>query len=283
MPLSFSMWFAKHAGNLVFFCGARRRKIALHNVHMAFGNTLSETNKRNIARASFQNIAISLIELFLIKKIKTSIDDRITIFGNEHLEQAFAQRKGVVLVISHLGSWEYLSFLPRITGQKWTVVIKNARNPYLAEYIKQLRLLTAVRPVDKDNAVRPMLTELKNNRGVGILIDQWAGDEGLWVDFFNTKTSTTSIPAKLAIKTGCALIPGYCLRTSLGKYEIHIHPAVLLDQEDENREKRTTEKLNKLLEEQIRKNPEQWFWGHRRWKEKPSHRGRGTVLPHKGQ
>jgi len=270
MPISFSMWVGKRAGDFIFFCMARLRNIALDNIHKAFGNTLSETDKRDIARASFQSIAISIIELFMVKRIEVNIDKHFTLLGKEHLEQAFRQGKGVVLVMSHLGSWEYLSFLPYMTGQDFTAVVKNARNPYLNEYINHLRRLMTVRPIEKDNSVRPILKELKNNHGVAIVIDQWAGDEGLWLDFFGVKTSTTSIPARLAKKTGCALVPAYCLRKSLGKYEIHAHPALPLDPEDENCEKGTTEKLNRLLEEQIRKNPKQWLWGHRRWKKKPS-------------
>ena len=147
MPISFSMWAGKRAGDFIFFCVSRLRNIALDNIHKAFGNTLSETAKRDIARASFQSIALSTVELFTVKKITVNIDKHFTILGNEHLEQAFRQGKGVVLVISHLGSWEYLSFLPYITGQDWTVVVKNARNPYLNEYIKRLRIVTTVRTI----------------------------------------------------------------------------------------------------------------------------------------
>jgi len=270
LPISFGMWLGKRVGDLTFFFMARRRKIALDNVQTAFGDTLSKAEKRIIARSAFQSITISLIELFTVKRIKANVNDHITVFGKEHIEQALAKGKGVVFAVSHLGSWEYLCLIPFITGNDFTVVVKKARNPFLNNYINYLRRVMTIEPVDKENAVRPMLKELRKNHVVAILIDQWAGDEGLWVDFFNTKTSTTSVPAKLATRTGCAIIPGYCLRKSSGKYEIHIYPAVPLDQKDEGGEKRTTEKLNKLLEEKIREYPNQWLWGHRRWKKKPS-------------
>ncbi len=269
MPVPFSIWCARRAGDFIFFFLTRRRKIALDNIRRALGDTLSQADQRDIARAAFQSIAISIVELFLVKKIKISSDKSFTMIGNEHLERAFAQGKGVVLVVSHLGSWEYLSFLPYLTKRKWSVVVKNIRNPYLNDYIQRLRLLTTITPIAKVNSMRPMLKELKENHGVAILIDQWAGAEGLWLDFFDVETSTTSVPSRLAKKTGCALIPAYCLRKGVGQYEIHIHPQVPLDSGDENWERTTTETLNGFLEEQIKKYPEQWLWTHRRWKRKP--------------
>ncbi len=268
-PVSFSDWCGKRAGDLIFFCIPRRRKIAFENIHKAFGDSLSEPDKRDIARSSFQSMTVSMIELFQIQKMKLRAEECFAISGKEHLDHAFAQGKGITLVISHLGSWEYLSFLPHLTGKDWAVVVKDIRNPYLNDYIKRLRLLTTVIPIAKINSMRPILKALKNNHGIAILIDQWSGAEGLWVDFFDVKTSTTSIPARLAKQTGCALIPAYCLRKSFGKYDIHIHAPVLLDPEDKNWEQNLTEKLNGLLEEQIKKYPKQWLWGHRRWKKKP--------------
>lgn len=280
LPVSFSDWIGRRAGDVIFFSMSRRRRVAVDNVRKAFGDSLPEANIRDIARVAFQSMSVSLIELFLIKKMRVKAEENFLILGKENLEKAFAQGKGVVLVISHLGAWEYLSFLPYLTGRDWAVVVKDVRNPYLNDYIKRLRLLTTVVPIEKINSMRPILRELRENHGVAILIDQWAGAEGLWLEFFSVKTSTTSIPTRLAKKTGCALIPAYCLRGSLGKYEIHIHPPVPLDPGDENWERVTTEKLNSLLEEQIKKYPEQWLWGHRRWKKKPSQM-RETASPYR--
>jgi KDO2-lipid IV(A) lauroyltransferase len=129
------------------------------------------------------------------------------------------------------------------------------------------RVMTVV-PVGKDNSIRTILQELKRGHGVAILIDQWAGDEGLWIDFFNVGTSTTSIPARLAERTDCALVPAYCLRKEPGYYEIHLEEPIEWDTSRTDWENHITVKLNEALEKQIREHPEQWLWGHRRWKEK---------------
>jgi len=206
----------------------------------------------------------------MMKKIVPQAGKLFTILGNENLEKASLKGKGVVLVISHLGSWEYLAFYPYIMKQNWSVVVRKIKNPYINTYAEELRLLTTVTPIDKINSVRPLLRQLKKNHVVAIAIDQWAGHGGIWVDLFGVKTSTTSIPARLAKQTGCALVPGYCIRKADGKYEINIEPEVEFNLGDPNWERAITEKLNKYLEDNIKQYPEQWLWGHRRWKTEPS-------------
>ena len=132
-----------------------------------------------------------------------------------------------------------------------------------------MRRVMTVKPISKDSSVKAILQELKAGHGVAILVDQWAGKEGRWIDFFDAKTSTTSIPARLSEKTGCALVPAYCLRTSPGHYEIHIEKPVVHLMDQPGWENAVTKDLNEVLERQILEHPEQWLWGHRRWKDKP--------------
>lgn len=269
LPVGVSSWIARRFGDLVFWLLPGRRRIALENVDKAFGDSLATPEKGRIARAAFQNAALSMTELFIVEKIKKEAARRFTLTGNEHLEEAFAKQKGVVLVISHLGSWEYLSFLPFLTGRRWSVIVKEIKNPYLDNAVNAMRRVMTVNPVEKLSSIRLVLQQLKEGHGVAILIDQWAGDEGLWIDFFGTETSTTSIPVRLAEKTGCALVPGCCLRAAAGRYEIRLGKAIAPDLNRPDWESVTTQQLNEVLEKEIQKYPEQWLWGHRRWKGKP--------------
>ena len=269
LPVETAAWVTRRVGDLTYLILAKRRAIAIENVTKAFGDSIPEKRKRRIVRSAFQSASLSLMELFTVEKIKKDAGRRFKIFGNDALEDAFSKNKGVILVISHLGSWEYLSFLPYFTKRPWSVVVKNIKNPYLDKAIDSMRRVMTVNPISKDSSVRAIFQELKAGHGVAILIDQWAGDEGLWIDFFNTGTSTTSIPARLAEKTGCALVPAYCLRKEAGHYEIHLEKPAEWDATRPDWEGHITTRLNEILEEQIRQYPEQWLWGHRRWKDKP--------------
>jgi len=269
LPVEVSHRIACGFGTLSYWILRKRRKIALGNIAGALGNSLPDRRKKEIARSAFQSAALSMMELFTVEKIKKEAATRFELFGNEFLEEAFSKDHGVVLVISHLGSWEYLSFLPYFTKRPWSVVVKNIKNPYLDKAIDSMRRVMTVNPISKDNSVRAVFQELKAGHGVAILVDQWAGDEGLWVDFFNTKTSTTSIPARLSEKTGCSLVSAYCLRKSPGHYEIHIEKPIVHNTDQPGWESTVTQDLNEVLERQILGHPEQWLWGHRRWKNKP--------------
>ncbi|MSR77491.1 MAG: hypothetical protein EXS63_04625 [Candidatus Omnitrophica bacterium] len=248
-----------------------RKKIALVNLDRVFGSSLTQLQKEKILGAAFESMSLAMLELFIVRKIKKNARSHFKLTGNEHLEKAFAEGKGVILVISHLGSWEYLAFLPYLTGHPWSVIVKDVKNPYLNQTIDQLRREMTVTPIPKVDSIKAVMKELRANHGVAILIDQWAGGEGIWTNFFDQPTSTTSIPARLAHKTGAALVPACCLRTSTGQYEIQIEPTVPFDPAKDDWEISMTEQLNQLLEEKIRRHPDQWIWNHRRWKSKPAY------------
>ncbi len=268
-PLSLSGWIVKRVADIYFFCSQTRRHLALDNLTIAYGDTRSAGQKRIIARRSFENQALSVLELFVINKMKRQAARRFSITGQQHFEEAVARGKGVVFVASHLGAWEYIGFPGYLKQYPHSVIVKHIKNPYLNKTIDALRREIDTVPIPKEaSALRHTLAELRQNHGVAIVIDQWAGSEGCWIEFFGRATSTTSLPARLANKTGCALIPIYCVRKHIGQYEIRMLPAVPLP-DDPAWDIHTTKRLNEILESQIRKDPEQWSWGHRRWRPKP--------------
>jgi len=271
LPIEVSTWMARRAGDVAYLIWTKRRRIAFSNLRRVFADSISARKKRSIVHESFRHAAVSFMELFMLQKIKKEAHSRFTLTGMEHLQTALTKGRGVILVISHLGVWEYLSFLLYLTHTKGSVVVKELKNTYFDQEIDHLRRETGSVPIAKKHSIKTVLSGLRDNQIVAILIDQWAGKEGIWVDFFGSPTSTTSIPARLAKKTGCALIPAYCLRRSPGKYQIQIHPPLNVHPEEERWERQWTSKLNQLLEAQIRSYPEQWLWGHRRWKVQPAH------------
>ena len=269
LPLALSGWLVRRVADVYFFCSPKRRQVALDNLTLVYGETLTPREKRVIARRSFESQALSMLELFVIEKMKRGAEHRFAITGQQHFEAARARGKGIVFVASHLGSWEYIGFPGYLQHYPRAALVKAIRNPHLNRAIDALRRTIETIPIVKEeSALRQTLATLGRNHGVAIVIDQWAGDEGLWVEFFGRATSTTSLPARLARKTGCALVPIYCVRTRIGHYEVRLLPAVAVP-EGPSGELQATRQLNELLETQIRRNPEQWSWSHRRWRPQP--------------
>lgn len=273
LPLWLAYGIAHFMGYGFYFLLGKRRRIAMENLDIAYGEQISRKRKKKIVHEMFQNTAFSIMELYLIEKMKKKAAKRFEFKGEEHFDQAFAKGKGVILVSSHMGSWEFLSFLLYLKEKRCSVVVKEIRNPYIDREIERLRRTIDLNPIGKVNTMRQILKELHANNVVAVLIDQWAGSEGVWIDFFGKKTSTISIPARLAKKTGSILVPAFCIRRRIGHYQVKIKPAI--EAKEEDTEESLTLKLNQVLEEAILENPGQWSWGHRRWKAKPSkHRGR---------
>jgi KDO2-lipid IV(A) lauroyltransferase len=266
LPLACSHWLSRKIGDLLFVAGDRRRGIALDNLSIAYGDSLTIQEKERLARESMRNLVTSLMELSRIPAMLSRVEGRFEFEGTEVLDRAFARGKGVIAVISHLGSWEYLGFLPYLRGYPCSVVVRGTSNPYISRWIERLRLATTLSPIPRKHSIRQVLSELQKNHLVAFLTDQWAGHRAIVVDFFGKPTATTSIPARLARKTGAALVPGYCLRTAPGRYKILIKPEVSIDWDHEDWEHVVTRKLNHVLEHEIRRHPEQWIWTHRRWK-----------------
>jgi len=267
LPFSVSAWIARQVGNLLYFTMTKRRQVTLDNLERAYGDAMPEAERKRVARLSFQHLITSLMEFFRIPRTLKDARERFEFTGTEHLDKAFARGHGVLLVISHFGSWEYLAFLPNLRDYPFSVIARSTKNPFITKWMQSMRAATKLVNIDKKNAAKPVLQELKNNRGVAILIDQWAGNDGEWVNFFGTKTSTTTIPARLAKRTKAALVPAYCVRTGDGRYRIEIHPEVSFAADEENGVVIMTQTLNDLLEKRIREKPQQWTWTHRRWKE----------------
>jgi len=267
-PIKIATWMMRRAGDLMFVILPTRRKVALSNLDIAFGNAKTPAEKKRIALESFRHISVSIAEFFRLPKFIKTAERHITFSGLENTDKAIRLGKGQVLVMSHLGVWEYLSFLSRKEKHHSLVFARAIRNPYVNRWIKYLRELTGLEFIDKDVGPRKVLSELRKNHGIGIVIDQWAGNEGDWVEFFGKKTSTTTLPAVLAKRTGAALLPAYCIRKSPGEYEIISLPLVEIKGDNDSWREETTKELNRLLEEQIKKYPEQWTWTHRRWKNK---------------
>lgn len=268
LPLPWVSVIAKSSGDLAYFAMKGRRRTALENLNRAFGNSMSKADQERMARSSFRHTALALIELLLVQRTAREPLKHFSIRGQEHLHAARRRGRGILFIISHIGSWEYLAFLYALTEIRCFVVVKDIRNPWVDRLINDCRRRASLTPIPKKNSARKILAVLKENDLAAILMDQWAGPEGLWIPFFGHETSTTSIAVRIAKKTGAAMVPGRCVRVGDWRYEIQIDPEIPLA-EGKDWELKTTIEINRQLEDQIRCYPGQWTWGHKRWKSKP--------------
>lgn len=176
---------------------------------------------------------------------------------------------------AHFGNWELSAFAHAFLTQPMNIVVRPLDNIALDALVERYRQLSGNRIISKRDAARGILRALHNNEAVGILIDQnTAPSEGVYIDFFGRKACAGVAFAKIAAKTGAAVVPGFAVWSDLERrYVLRFYPAVAItgDTQDD------TQQIHSVLENVIREHPEQWLWIHRRWKTRPE--GEEPVYP----
>lgn len=192
--------------------------------------------------------------------------------GREHLEAARASGRGFVIVTGHCGNWEWLNLALGAAGFPLTVAAREVYDPRINETIIRLRARfggdTALRGRE---AARKLVSALRHGGGIGLLIDQDIDAPGVFTEFFGLPAWTPIGAATLAAKTGAWLIPAFAARQSDGTMAIRIEPAIAPPASDAGSaaDAQVTARLTGAIESQIRREPTQWVWMHRRWRRQP--------------
>ena len=273
LPEGFALWCGKDLGSIFYYLDWDRRKVALENLHVAFGAEKTKKELVAIARRTFENLGMMAVEFFRIPRMDVeSFKKRVKIEGLEEALKLFEKGKGILLVLSHFGNWEMMGIMSKLIGNPIMVLAKPMKkNKRIDRFITDIRSAAGLEVVSSIKASRTVIKALSRNRVVGILIDQRAKrSEGIWADFFGKKAPTTPGLAVLAMKTGAPVVPVFMVRDGLGKHRLIIQePLELVYTGDIKKDvEANTQMFNRTLESMIRQYPDQWFWVHRRWERK---------------
>jgi KDO2-lipid IV(A) lauroyltransferase len=266
-PLPVANWLARRYAGLLDLALPRLRRVALSNLAMALPN-LDRRARRRIVDGVFRSIARLLVAFARFPHMdRGNLDDWIRYEGFEHFEQARQRGRGVLFATAHLGNWELSAFAHGWMTAPMYVVIRPLDNPKIDALVERRRTLSGNRTIGKKEYARGILKALHDNQAVGILVDQNASlEEGAFVDFFGVAACAGTGFAKLAARSGAAVIPGFALWVeSQQKYVLRFYPAIEITGDAEA----DTRTLHRQLEAVIREYPDQWLWIHRRWKTRP--------------
>jgi lipopolysaccharide heptosyltransferase II len=201
----------------------------------------------------------------------------------EAMAREFRAGVPVVLVLSHLGTWEvFAQLMPKFVGfVRNASVYQGLGNRFIDEHVRRTRSQTGLELFDRHDGFEPVIELLRSGGGVGVLSDQHAGDHGVWTPFFGRLASTSPLPALLAKRTRAALIAAGVYTAGHARWRM-----VFTERFDEPGASiaALTAKINRVIEQQIRCAPEDWFWVHNRWKTPEpnfllAHYKRGVYLP----
>ena len=273
MPRPLSRAFAIGIGQVVYLLHFRLRQVGMRNLAMVFPEkTVAERGR--ILRGVFTSLGRQLAELCQFPKYTAeNIDEVVAYDGLENYERAYARGKGVLFLTAHFGGWELSAFAHSLHGHWLHVVMRPMDNEYLDRLLQRYRSMHGNKPVAKDDFVRGLLAAMKAGETVGILMDtNMTPPQGIFVDFFGIPACTASGLARIALRTDAAVVPGFTIWDPfLGKYRLRFDPALQLIRTGhlEADIAANTQMFTKVIEDYVRKYPDQWLWVHRRWKTRP--------------
>jgi heptosyltransferase-2 len=283
-PLRFLFILGQSLGFCAWIILGKYRRLAQCNVAIAFGSEKSPRDLRRLVRRHFQRLGANLLCSVKLCSMPTEkILRRIAVENIEAMDREFRAGVPVVLILSHLATWElFAQLMPNFVGYvRNASIYQKLGNPFIDAHVRRTRSRAGLELFDRKDGFQPVIGLLRSGGGVGVLSDQHAGDHGLWTPFFGRLASTSSLAALLARRTRAAVIAAAVYTQQGARWRM-----VFTDRFDgpSDSVESLTAKANDVIEKQIRRAPEDWFWVHNRWKTpKPNfllaRYKRGVYLP----
>ena len=229
-----------------------------------FKENISEIEKKNITSNMWKNYGMTFIEYMFLGKFKNS-DEHVKIFGEQNLENILKKKEQIIFVSGHFANFELMSMEISKKNIKLATIYRPLNNPFLNPLMEHLRKKFVCKNQIKKgiNGVREAINYIKKGFNIALMIDQRVS-EGEKIPFFSRDAFTTTLPAQLSLKYNLHIIPVFIERINDSDFVIKFENSI--DPSDYKNKLDLTNKLNRVLEELIQKNPNQWIWSHNRWK-----------------
>ena len=273
MPRKVARAIGAGIGGLAYWVVPRLRDVGFKNLTLAFPEW-TDSQRENTLRKLYRNLGWLLAEFCQMPKYtRENSGSFLSYDGLERYLAAREKGKGVLIVTGHLGAWELSSFYHSLMGFPMSMVIRRLDNAKVDGLVNHIRCLHGNRVLHKDDFARGLLGAMRQGETVGILMDtNMTQPQGVFVPYFGKLACTASGLARVALKTGAAVLPGFMLwEEAEQKYVLHFGDEILLDctGDDEADAVTNTAKCTAAIEAYVRRYPDQWLWVHRRCKTRP--------------
>ena len=266
-PYSWLMAAGKGLGILYFKFIKKQRNRAVKQMMESLHNSQEEAEK--LIRASFINMGKNFMEaLYMPALNKENFHKHIEIDHLEIMEQALAEKHGVVVLTGHVGNWEWLSAAFTMNDMPVTAIAKPQPNMDYTHALNELRSQINVEIFSRGTSeLLSAAKALKKGKILGFLADQDAGPGGAFIEFLGKTASTPMGAAVFAKKFNSPIVPAFILRQPDGHHRVEI--GEIMRYEDTGDSDKDlfdlTYKMTKFLEKKILDNPTQWLWFQKRW------------------
>jgi len=273
LPRAVARGFAAGTIRLLLLLLPKMRKTAEFNLRLAFPEW-SDAQRRAVLNGMARNLGWMAAEFARLPRYtRENIENVVVLDGHENFLEGQRRGNGVLYLTGHIGAWELSSFAHALYGFPLHYMARPLDNARVNALVNEYRCLSGNRPIFKNESARTILKMLRESGTIGILADQnTMPEEGVFVDFFGETACTTTGIARVALHTGAAVVPGYAIwDEGIRKYRLRFEPPVeLIRTGDADKDIfENTQRFAKVMEQIIRKYPEQWVWVHARWKTRP--------------
>ena len=266
----------KNASNLGSVLGRfigplfRSKRITKQNIIIGLGK-LDQKKETEIINSMWSNIGRTFAEYPFLKDFKfNKINfDHIKIYGTKYLDEIKKNNEPTIFYSCHFANFELMAMELDKFGIKCAAIYRPLNNFFLNPLMEYLRMkYICPNQIPKGRmGMREIISKVKDGYSIALMVDQRVS-EGPRTLFFNKPAHTTTVPAQLALKYNCKLVPISLERKEGPNFEMTIHEPYKIEKtgNDEEDTKNITLKINQIIEKMIINNPKQWIWSHNRWK-----------------
>ena len=252
------IWF------IFYYLDFFRKPIVFKNLDIAFPEK-SKKEKTKIAKNTYKNFFTFFEDTIQYEKQPDKFN--IEIIGENYLLDAIKSNKPIILVTAHFGNWE---ITPKFIAKKYkkplAIVMREIENKKINKFFKQIRGDEDIKLINRKKSAKEIIKALKKeNRILGILIDQYTTNKEAPIINFFTKIKFNPAVSKLAKATQAIVIPSFCYKEKNKKYIIEFKTPKIFDKEKDTIDTFTQWQAN-IIEEMIKKYPSEYYWFHNRWK-----------------
>ena len=248
----------------------RSKNIIKQNIKNGLGE-VDKKRETEIINGMWSNIGRTFAEYVFLKDFKFNKTnfDHIKINGTNYLNEIKNNNEPAIFYSGHFANFELMAMELDKFGIKCAAIYRPLNNFFLNPLMEYLRMkYVCPNQIPKGRiGMREIISKVKDGYSIALMVDQRVS-EGPRTLFFNKPAHTTTIPAKLALKYNCKLVPISLERKEGANFEMTIHEPYKIEKtgNDEEDTKNITLKINQILEKMIVENPTQWIWSHNRWK-----------------
>lgn len=270
LPRSVEVFCGPLLGRLALSFAGKRRRTAEENIRRCLPE-LSAGERHKLLWKNCEHwgmIGFEFMHLFspLPGHFARYVKKNSVLHDFANWQKAHAKGKGAIIVGCHAGNWEVASAAGALAGMPFMIVTRSLTPEWLMKKIESSRLQAGLRAVYQPRTLPALLRALRKGETVGFVIDQYAAPPmGVKARFFGYSVDTLGAVGPLASRTGAAVVPTHNFRDAKGIFHVYLEPEIEFG-DAKGDQRKTTQLLADMVEKQVRNNPAQWLWGHRRFK-----------------